>query len=86
LHPSASPSSKNAAVSKETAAFVILLPDAEVRMGTASEMNQTISRADAPRIGSIDHQTLRDWVHRFNAALDMDYEDRHVGPPLKQPD
>lgn len=26
-----------------------------------------ISRADAARIGGMDRQTLRDWVHRFNA-------------------
>jgi transposase len=27
-----------------------------------------MSRADAARIGGMDRQTLRDWVHRFNAA------------------
>ena len=26
------------------------------------------SRAEAARIGGMDRQTLRDWVHRFNAA------------------
>ena len=26
-----------------------------------------MSRADAARIGGMDRQTLRDWVHRFNA-------------------
>lgn len=25
-----------------------------------------MNRADAARIGGMDHQTLRDWVHRFN--------------------
>jgi transposase len=25
-----------------------------------------MSRADAARIGGMDRQTLRDWVHRFN--------------------
>ena len=27
-----------------------------------------MSRADAARIGAMDRQTLRDWVHRFNEA------------------
>ncbi|WP_352581770.1 helix-turn-helix domain-containing protein [Mesorhizobium sp. M0088] len=27
-----------------------------------------MSRTDAARIGRTDRQTLRDWVHRFNAA------------------
>lgn len=27
-----------------------------------------MSRADAARIGGMDRQTLRDWVHRFNGA------------------
>jgi transposase len=27
-----------------------------------------MSRADAARIGGMDRQTLRDWVHRFNAV------------------
>jgi transposase len=27
-----------------------------------------MSRADAARIGGMDRQTLRDWVHRFNAS------------------
>ena len=27
-----------------------------------------MSRTDAARIGGMDRQTLRDWVHRFNAA------------------
>lgn len=27
-----------------------------------------MSRADAARIGGMDRQTLRDWVHRFNTA------------------
>ena len=27
-----------------------------------------MSRAEAARIGGMDRQTLRDWVHRFNAA------------------
>ncbi|SFD34611.1 helix-turn-helix domain-containing protein, partial [Devosia psychrophila] len=26
-----------------------------------------LSRADAARMGGMDRQTLRDWVHRFNA-------------------
>jgi hypothetical protein len=27
-----------------------------------------MSRADAARIGGMDRQTLRDWVHRFNSV------------------
>ena len=43
-----------------------------------------MSRADAARIGGMDRQTLRDWVHRFNehgpeGLLDRCYE----GPPPK---
>ncbi|CDZ45453.1 Transposase of ISAli2, IS630 family. ORFA [Neorhizobium galegae bv. officinalis] len=40
-----------------------------------------MSRADATRIGGMDRQTLRDWVHRFNAAGPEGLKDVwHAGP------
>jgi transposase len=40
-----------------------------------------MSRADAARIGGMDRQTLRDWVHRFNAAGPEGLKDVwHAGP------
>ncbi len=38
-----------------------------------------MSRTDAARIGGMDRQTLRDWVHRFNAAGPKGLVDRR--PP-----
>ena len=41
-----------------------------------------MSRADAARIGGMDRQTLRDWVHRFNAASPDELLDNwSKGPP-----
>ena len=37
------------------------------------------SREDAARIGGMDRQTLRDWVHRFNAFGPDGLRDRHGG-------
>jgi transposase len=36
-----------------------------------------ISRADAARIGGMDRQTLREWVHRFNAQGPAGPKDSH---------
>jgi transposase len=36
--------------------------------GTKAAVLDGMSRADAARIGGMDRQTLRDWVHRLNAA------------------
>lgn len=42
------------------------------------------SRAEAAEIGGMDRQTLRDWVHRFNAEGPEGLLDRKTeGPPAK---
>lgn len=38
-----------------------------------------MSRADAARIGGMDRQTLRDWVHRFNESGVDGLKDGHGG-------
>ncbi len=40
-----------------------------------------MSRADAARIGGMDRQTLRDWVHRFNALGPDGLMDAWYGGP-----
>ena len=40
-----------------------------------------MSRADAARIGGMDRQTLRDWVHRFNACGPDGLKDAWYGGP-----
>jgi len=40
-----------------------------------------MSRVDAARIGGMDRQTLRDWVHRFNALGSDGLKDKHGGGP-----
>jgi len=43
-----------------------------------------MSRADAARVGGMDRQTLRDWVHRFNAAGPDGLLDQwSAGPPSR---
>lgn len=43
-----------------------------------------MSRADAAKIGGMDRQTLRDWVHRFNAEGPDGLRDHwYEGPPRK---
>ena len=45
-----------------------------------------MSRADAAKIGGMDRQTLRDWVHRFNAEGSDGLSDRwYEGPSRKLP-
>ena len=45
-----------------------------------------MSRADAAKIGGMDRQTLRDWVHRFNAEGPDGLPDRwYEGPARKLP-
>ena len=38
-----------------------------------------MKRHDAARIGGMDRQTLRDWVHRFNQEGPEGLQDRHAG-------
>lgn len=40
-----------------------------------------MSREDAARVGGMDRQTLRDWVHRFNAAGPAGLKDAWNGGP-----
>jgi transposase len=40
-----------------------------------------MNRGDAARIGGMDRQTLRDWVHRFNAAGPDGLKDAWYGGP-----
>ena len=40
-----------------------------------------MSRADAARVGGMDRQTLRDWVHRFNEAGPDGLKDAWNGGP-----
>ncbi len=40
-----------------------------------------LARGDAARIGGMDRQTLRDWVHRFNAEGPDGLTDRWAGGP-----
>ena len=40
-----------------------------------------MSRADAARVGGMDRQTLRDWVHRFNASGPDGLKDAWYGGP-----
>ena len=38
------------------------------RLLSLAAVLEGMNRADAARIGGMDRQTLRDWVHRFNKA------------------
>lgn len=38
------------------------------RLLSLAAVAEGMRRADAARVGGMDRQTLRDWVHRFNAA------------------
>lgn len=40
-----------------------------------------MNRGDAARIGGMDRQTLRDWVHRFNTLGPNGLKDKHGGGP-----
>lgn len=40
-----------------------------------------MTRGEAARIGGMDRQTLRDWVHRFNAQGPDGLKDIHAGGP-----
>jgi hypothetical protein len=39
------------------------------RLLALAAVYEGMSREDAPRIGGMDRQTLRDWVHRFNRVF-----------------
>jgi transposase len=41
--------------------------DASRRLLALAAIRDGMSRTDAARLGGMDRQTLRDWVHRFNA-------------------
>ena len=49
------------------------------RLLAIASVYEGMSRADAARIGGMDRQTLRDWVHRFNDEGLDGLKDRHGG-------
>lgn len=54
------------------------------RLLSIAAVLEGMSRADAARIGGMDRQTLRDWVHRFNATGPDGLLDRwSSGPPSR---
>lgn len=51
------------------------------RLLSLAAVRDGASRTEAARIGGMDRQTLRDWVHRFNAeGPDGLRDQRHFGP------
>lgn len=58
------------------------------RMLALAMVSEGASRADAARAGGMDRQTLRDWVHRYNAEGLAGLGDRHGGgtPRLLSPE
>jgi len=54
------------------------------RLLSLSAVLDGMSRADAARVGGMDRQTLRDWVHRFNeAGPDGLFDHWAAGPPSR---
>jgi transposase len=51
------------------------------RLLSLAAVVEGMSRADAARIGGMDRQTLRDWVHRFNEAGPDGLMDAWYGGP-----
>src|SRR5665647_3862915 len=49
------------------------------RLLSLAAVLEGMNRTDAARIGGMDRQTLRDWVHRFNEAGPDVLLDRHAG-------
>ncbi len=59
----------------------VLAKDAKVarRLLSLAAIKEGYTRSDAAKIGGMDRQTLRDWVHRFNAEGVDGLKDRHAG-------
>ncbi|MBY5585069.1 helix-turn-helix domain-containing protein [Rhizobium leguminosarum] len=54
-------------------------------MLSIAAVQEGMSRAEAARIGGMDRQTLRDWVHRFNTLGRAGLKDnRRRGNPRQQ--
>jgi transposase len=54
------------------------------RLLSLAAVMEGMSRADAARVGGMDRQTLRDWVHRFNEAGPEGLVDQwSPGPPSR---
>lgn len=54
------------------------------RLLSLAAVRNGASRTEAARIGGMDRQTLRDWVHRFNAeGPDGLRDQRHPGPTCR---
>lgn len=51
------------------------------RLLSLAAVAEGMNRADAARIGGMDRQTLRDWVHRFNALGPAGLKDAWHGGP-----
>jgi transposase len=51
------------------------------RLLSLAAVLEGMSRGDAARIGGMDRQTLRDWVHRFNALGPDGLKDAWYGGP-----
>lgn len=51
------------------------------RLLSLAAVLEGMSREDAARIGGMDRQTLRDWVHRFNASGPEGLKDAWYGGP-----
>lgn len=55
------------------------------RLLSLAAVLDSMSREDAARVGGLDRQTLRDWVHRFNDAGPDGLKDAWNGGPLGPP-
>ena len=51
------------------------------RLLSLAAVREGKDRAEAARIGGMDRQTLRDWVHRFNAQGPDGLRDHHYESP-----
>ena len=64
--------------------------DQSRRLLSLAAVRDGMSREAAAEIGAMDRQTLRDWVHRFNAKgpdglrFDVDLDEVSVGRVLKE--
>ena len=51
------------------------------RLLSLAALRDGMNRTDAARVGGMDRQTLRDWVHRFNEAGSHGLKDAWYGGP-----
>jgi transposase len=55
------------------------------RLLSLAAVRDGMDRGEAAKIGGMDRQTLRDWVHRFNAAGPDDLFDNWTDGPTPAP-